>query len=183
MTSKLAHSRRNKGLSQQQLADVSGVSTRTIQRIESGKVEAHPATLKILADALEVKTDELVVNKPLTESPEITNADKTEPVFHMLALIGLFCPIFNIVLPGLFWFLKKDKSPAHDLEGKSVVNFQITISLLLISSVLVMIFEFSVGFPLVLIIYLYAFLICIINIFRSINKRVRFYPLSYRFLR
>lgn len=36
MTSKLAHYRRIKGLSQEQLAAVSGVSARTIQRIDAG---------------------------------------------------------------------------------------------------------------------------------------------------
>ena len=81
MTSKLAHYRRNKGLSQQQLADVSGVSARTIQRIESGKVEAHPATLKMLADSLEIGTEELIVNDQLPKSPEIRNEDKIKPLF------------------------------------------------------------------------------------------------------
>jgi len=135
MTSKLANYRRIKGLSQQQLADVSGVSARTIQRIESGKVEAHPATLKMLADALEVETEELTVNEQLPVSPEFKNGDKVKPVFHILALIGLFFPVFNIILPGIFWFFKKDESQDYDFEGKSTINFQITMSLLFIPSV------------------------------------------------
>jgi len=183
MTSKLAHYRRNKGLSQQQLADVSGVSGRTIQRIESGKVEAHPATLKMLADALEIEIEELMVNDQIPESQEIKNGDKIKPVFHILALIGLFFPVFNIILPGLLWFFKKDESQAYDLEGKLVVNFQITMSLLLVPSVLLMVFVFSVGFPLVIIIYFYVLVMCVINIFRSINKRDSFYPLTCRFLK
>jgi len=183
MTSKLANYRRIKGLSQQQLADVSGVSARTIQRIESGKVEAHPATLKMLADALEVETEELTVNEQLPVSPEFKNGDKVKPVFHILALIGLFFPVFNIILPGIFWFFKKDESQDYDFEGKSTINFQITMSLLFIPSVLLMIFVFSVGFPLVLIIYFYTLVMCVINIFRSINKKDSFYPLAYRFLK
>lgn len=183
MTSKLAHYRRNKGLSQQQLADASGVSARTIQRIESGKVEAHPATLKMLADSLEIETEELMVNDQLPKSPEIKNEDKIKPFFHILALIGLFLPVFNIILPGLLWFFKKDEDQAYDLEGKLAINFQITISLLLVPSVVLMVFVFSVGFPLVMIIYFYALVMCVINIFRSINKKDSFYPLTYRFLR
>lgn len=183
MTSRLAHYRRSKGLSQQQLADVSGVSARTIQRIESGKVEAHPATLKMLAEALEVETEELTVNEKLPESQEIKNGDQVKPIFHMLALIGLLFPVFNIILPGLFWFFKKNESQAYDFEGKLTVNFQITMSLLFIPAVILMIFVFSVGFPLVLIIYFYTLVMCVINIFRSINKKDSFYPLTYRFLR
>lgn len=183
MTSKLADYRRKKGLSQQQLADVSGVSARTIQRIESGKVEAHPATLKMLADVLEIDTEELTVDQQLPQTSELKSLDKIKPVFHMLALIGLFLPVFNIILPGIFWFIKKDESQAYDQEGKLVLNFQISMSLLFIPAVVLMIFVFFIGFPLVLIIYFYAFVMCIINIFRSINKKDSFYPLSYRFLR
>ncbi|GGG64125.1 helix-turn-helix domain-containing protein [Epilithonimonas arachidiradicis] len=183
MTSKLADYRRKKGLSQQQLADVSGVSARTIQRIETGKVEAHPATLKMLAEALEVETEELTVIKQLSKSPESNNDYKVKPVFHVLALIGLFFPIFNIILPTLLWFLKKDESIVYDLEGKLAINFQITMSLLFVPSVLLLIFVFPVGFPLVMIIYFYTLVMCVINIFRSINKKDSFYPLSYRFLR
>jgi len=78
-----------------------------VQERYSGKVEAHPATLKMLADALEVETEELTVNEQLPESQEIKNGDKVKPIFHMLALIGLLFPVFNIILPGLFWFFKK----------------------------------------------------------------------------
>jgi len=183
MISKLADYRRKKGISQQQLADFSGVSARTIQRIESGKVEAHPATLKMLADALEIDTEELAVGQQLSQTTDIKSLDKIKPVFHMLALIGLFLPVFNIILPVIFWFIKKDESHTYDQEGKLVVNFQISMSILFIPAVVLMIFVFFIGFPLVLIIYFYAFVMCIINIFRSINKRESSYPLTYRFLR
>jgi uncharacterized Tic20 family protein/DNA-binding Xre family transcriptional regulator len=183
MTSKLAHYRRKKGLSQEQLAVVSGVSARTIQRIESGKVEAHPATLKMLADALEMKSEELTVKEEVLLPSETNNENKVKPIFHILALIGLCFPIFNIILPLLFWFLKKDESPAYDLEGTLVVNFQITISIVFVPAIIFMIFVFSVGFPLVLIIYFYALIMCLINIFGTINKQESRYPLTCQFLK
>lgn len=185
MTSKLAHYRRKTGLSQEQLAAVSGVSVRTIQRIESGKVEAHPATLKMLADALKVQTQELTVNEQIQFSTKTKtkNEDKTKPLFHMFALIGLFFPVFNIILPALFWFFKKDESAVYDLEGKSVVNFQITMSLVLVPSVILMVFIFPVGFPLLVVVYFYTFFMSVVNVFRSINKRTTYYPLTCRFLK
>ncbi|MDH6250345.1 transcriptional regulator with XRE-family HTH domain [Chryseobacterium sp. H1D6B] len=183
ITSKLAHYRRKKGLSQEQLAAASGVSTRTIQRIESGKVEAHPATLKMLADSLELETEELTVKEQVLFPSETKSADKIKLIFPVLALIGLFFPIFNIILPGLFWFFKKDKSRVYDLEGKLAVNFQITMSIVFVPSVLLMIFVFSVGFPLVLIVYFYTLSMCLVNIFRAVNKGETYYPLTYTFLR
>lgn len=181
--SQLVHYRRKKGLSQEQLAAVSGVSSRTIQRIESGKVEAHPATLKMLADALDVNTEELIAKESVPSFVEIKNEDHIKSIFHMLALIGLFIPVFNIILPTLFWFLKKNESPVYNVEGKLVINFQITMSLAFVPSVLLMIFIFRVGFPAVLIIYFYTFSMCLINIFRTLNKQKSRYPLTYKFLK
>jgi|LGVE01.1.fsa_nt_gb transcriptional regulator with XRE-family HTH domain len=50
--------RLNRGWSQEQLAEISGVSTRTIQRIERGK-KASLETLKCLAAVFETEPDKL----------------------------------------------------------------------------------------------------------------------------
>ena len=61
---------RNKnGLSQQTLADASGVSKKTIARIESGKEKGEPRgdTVKLLAKALRVKP-EVLAEEPESEA-------------------------------------------------------------------------------------------------------------------
>ncbi|WP_319410985.1 helix-turn-helix domain-containing protein [uncultured Cohaesibacter sp.] len=50
--------RLDRGLSQEQLADMAGISTRTLQRIERG-AKASPETLKCLAAVLEVEFTDL----------------------------------------------------------------------------------------------------------------------------
>ena len=50
--------RLDKGLSQEQLADMAGISTRTLQRLERG-AKASPETLKCLAAVLEVEFNNL----------------------------------------------------------------------------------------------------------------------------
>jgi transcriptional regulator with XRE-family HTH domain len=71
--------RLNRGWSQQQLADASGLSARTIQRIEAG----HPAsteTLKSIAAVFEVNF--------LTLSPELameTKTDNTQAILERMA--------------------------------------------------------------------------------------------------
>ena len=47
--------RRQKGLSQKDLADISGVGQDTISGIESGRHEPRPSTLRKLAEALDVE--------------------------------------------------------------------------------------------------------------------------------
>ena len=62
--------RLEKGLSQEQLADMAGVSTRTLQRIERG-ANASPETLKCLAAVLEVDFSTLREEQTMpTTTPE-----------------------------------------------------------------------------------------------------------------
>ena len=48
-----------KGLTQEELSEVSGVHRDTIQKLEMGQRPARPATIKKLSDALGVGTDVL----------------------------------------------------------------------------------------------------------------------------
>lgn len=181
--SKLASYRSKKGLSQEQLANLSGVSARTIQRIEKGTVAAHPATLKLLADCLDIDTEVLLEKEPPTASPINEQEKKIIPLFHALGLFGLFFPILNIILPGVFWFFKKDELSEYDRHGKLVINFQLTMSFAFVPAIALLIFYFPVGFPLVLLIYFYTVVMCLINLFRSINQQPVRYPLTYHFLK
>ncbi|MDD7910169.1 helix-turn-helix domain-containing protein [Pseudovibrio exalbescens] len=83
---KVKELRQQKGLSQEQLAEMAGVSTRTLQRIENG---ANPSTetLKCLASALEINFADL------RETPHMTHPDtheNTEPTPAMLAAVRAY---------------------------------------------------------------------------------------------
>ncbi len=69
--------RLDKGWSQEQLAEMSGVSTRTIQRIERGKT-ASLETLKCLAAVLETDITNLRKDGPMTtpQTPPLTEEDR-----------------------------------------------------------------------------------------------------------
>ncbi|RWU04318.1 helix-turn-helix domain-containing protein [Pedobacter chitinilyticus] len=184
-TSKLAIYRRKRGLSQEQLSALSGVSARTIQRIEKGTVEAHLATLKLLADCLDVDTELLLEEGP-TAAPTQTAPQKSPtltPLFHASALVGMFFPILNIIIPGVLWFLKKDESPEYDRQGKQVINFQLTMSFAFVPAIFLLVFYFPVGFPLAILVYFYTMVMCLINLFKSINQKAIYYPLAYPFLK
>lgn len=59
----LAHYRKERGLTQKQLAAISGVNSRQIQRIEAGDSKAENLTLKnalALANALGIKPEDLI---------------------------------------------------------------------------------------------------------------------------
>ena len=54
-----------RAVTQQELADRSGVSRRTVAAIEAGKVRPHPATVRALAAALKIKPEQLRHSPPV----------------------------------------------------------------------------------------------------------------------
>jgi uncharacterized Tic20 family protein len=182
--SQLAIYRRKKGLTQEQLAELSGVTTRTIQRIEKGAVVPHIQTLKMLADCLDIETA-LLMDAPEgnTQTKPKVKTTSIIPLFHLLALLGLGFPILNIVLPFALWILKKEEDPEFDRQGKQVLNFHLTLTILFFPAIVLMVFYFPVGFPIVVATYAFMVIITLINLFRSIKLLPISYPLAYPFFK
>ena len=57
---KLKRLREERVLSQRELARIAGLTHQTVWRLENGWTEAHPQTIRKLAQALEVRPSELV---------------------------------------------------------------------------------------------------------------------------
>lgn len=57
---KLRELRQRRVLSMRELEEASGVSYNTIWRLETGKTQAHPRTIRRIAKALNVDPEELV---------------------------------------------------------------------------------------------------------------------------
>ena len=94
--------RQNQGLSQEKLAEESGLSLRTIQRIEKEKSTPTGDSLKKIARALNITVDEL------TDWEIIEDRSYLKSV-NLSALLFLFFPLLGILLPSLLWILKKGK--------------------------------------------------------------------------
>jgi uncharacterized Tic20 family protein len=120
---KIIELRQQKRLTQEKLAEYCEVSTRTIQRIESGEVEPRSFTRNNLSNILEFD-----FGKENTNNQSLWLA--------LLHLSSVFCVAF---IPLLLWSWKKDQSYKIDQQGRAVLNFQITIMLVLLSLVLVLI--------------------------------------------
>jgi uncharacterized Tic20 family protein len=115
---KVAELRQQKGLTQEQLAELCEVSPRTIQRIESGEVDPRAYTLHCLGEALEFDFGE----------------ENTANENLWLTLLHLSSVICLLIVPLLLWSWKKNKSYKIDQHGRLVLNFQITMTLLLFAA-------------------------------------------------
>lgn len=53
---------------------------------------------------------------------------------HLSALAGFLIPFGNILGPLLVWQIKKNEIPSTDIHGKAALNFQITVIIALLAS-------------------------------------------------
>tara|TARA_R110000765_G_scaffold78827_3_gene155189 strand:+ start:3251 stop:3823 length:573 start_codon:yes stop_codon:yes gene_type:complete len=118
--SRLKAFREQQNLTQEELSKKSGISARTIQRIETGK-EPKGHTRRVLAQALEIEENELLQKEPKQEQPEIspTTEDSKEVAlinYSLLKLINLssipfiIIPPLNIIVPFVLMLTLKQKN-------------------------------------------------------------------------
>jgi len=116
--------RKQKGMSQEFLSEESGLSLRTIQRIENGKTNPTGESLKRLSNALNVNPDELI-------DWSIKEDKKYLTFLNLSALTYLFFPLLGILIPFILWTSRKGKIKNINKLGKDLINFEITWTLLL----------------------------------------------------
>ena len=128
---KLKNIRESQNLTQEELSEKSGISVRTIQRIEAGQ-EPKGYTLRVLAQTLEISEKELQntsseteISQPIVHQP---NNEKTEEIdFSKVKLINLsslpfvVLPVLNIVFPVILMYVLKMKHPII----KQIISVQI----------------------------------------------------------
>lgn len=137
--------REEQKLTQTELAEKSGVSLRTVQRIEAGNIPKG-FTLKALAGALEVDPEDLVVKKD-----EALNVDRAK-LINLSALLGLFIPLGGIIFPLILTYKTKDTKNRE--LGKSIVSVQIVLAFIVSVSMIISPFiqkALSVKFPIFII--------------------------------
>lgn len=130
--------RKQKGMSQEFLADESGLSLRTIQRIENGETNPTGESLKRLSNALNVNPDELIDWSIKEDKRYLT-------FLNLSALTFLFFPLLGILIPFILWTSRKGKIKNINKLGKDLINFEITWTLLLFSIPIVLFLTSKIG--------------------------------------
>lgn len=120
---KIIHHRKLKGVTQETLAELTGLNVRTIQRIEAGEVDPRLYTLKSIADALSVNLEELLPEPTQHELNQLAILHITPAGFFLFPVIG------NILLPFIFWMMKREEINGINKHGKEILNGQLTYSI------------------------------------------------------
>lgn len=175
------------GYTQLELAKKTGLSLRTIQRLESSNKKPRGHTLTVLSEIFNM--DSSVLQEKF-KSIEQTKKQETSSIrlinLSVLAFLGI--PFGNIILPVILW-KRKRKSKLVDEFGRRIINFQILWSaifcLLLCIAPFVNKFFFS-GTPLILVVLFSAMAINIIIVCATAIKLQRdnfdFLNLPIRFI-
>lgn len=123
--SKLKEIRERKNLTQEELAESSGISVRTIQRIEAG-TQPKGHTLRVLAKALEIKESEFQNSDLEQEDLEIKD-EQISINYSLIKIINLssipciLLPPLNILVPLFLMFKLKQKNEL----AKQIISVQI----------------------------------------------------------
>ena len=124
LAKKVKELRKRSGISQELLADNSGLSLRTIQRIENGETQPTGDSIRKLSNSLNVTPNELM-------DWQIIEDNNTLLLLNLSQLGFLAFPLLGILIPLIIWTSKKDKIKDVEQVGKSILNFQISWTLLL----------------------------------------------------
>ena len=119
-----------KGMTQEELADLTELSARTIQRIENGEVDPRAYTLQMIAKALEVDFSIFTENESTeNEDSEDINKRNWLALIHLSGLLPLFFPTIFI------WNRKKAKIKGITIHYHSVISFQLTNLLVILGGI------------------------------------------------
>lgn len=119
----LKNIRTRKCLSQQELASISNVSIKTIQRIENGHSMGSSYSIKQLANALNIEPIDLR-HQDSSMIPDRQKAQSIIKLINWSALAVVIIPLANIIVPLIILHNSKDKETVCRI-GKKIVSVQI----------------------------------------------------------
>ena len=139
LSKKLKELRIRKGFSQEELADKTCLSLRTIQRIENGETEPRGDSLRRLTSVFGISSDEILDWNEREDKSVLQT-------LNLSALSFLLFPLLGVLVPLVIWVLKKDTVRGFNSLAKKILTFQtvwcICVFLLYVLVILFMQFEF-----------------------------------------
>lgn len=156
------------GFTQQMLSEKSGLSLRTIQRLEKEKRPPKGHSLQALAESFEVSAPELK-NLFREEKQAKKSPQQILSLINLSGLCFFILPLSNILVPLLIW--RKNKSNSEvDQAGRKIINYQIIWTLCLFLSLSLAPFinhSLKISTPLILIVLFLGIAIQLFFIFKT----------------
>ena len=174
---KILFYRLKENFTQSELSEKSGLSLRTIQRIESGNIPKNH-TLKAIAKVFEIDVEKLIENQEFKANENATSVTVSIKFLNISTLLFLIIPFGNLIFPILIWHKNRKQTLVSEI-GLQVINIQILWTLIL--SLLLLICPFfqkilSLKFSLLLAVFIVLAIINVCIILKntiSLNKSLK----------
>ena len=122
--------------------------------------------------------------KAKQDVPKTTPENRDERMWamfcHLSGLAGFIFPFGNIIAPLVIWLVKKEEYPLVNDQGKEALNFQISMTIYIIASVILIFLV--IGIPLLIILGIFGLIVVIIAAIKANEGEKYRYPLTIRFL-
>ena len=118
------------------------------------------------------------VTPPGLPSPE---ARKWALIAHLSGFLGCLIPFGSLIGPLLVWQLKKDQDVFIDDQGKEAMNYQISVAIAALISVLLMVIV--IGFLLIWVVIIGAVILMIIAAIKANEGKAYRYPFCWRIIK
>ena len=100
---------------------------------------------------------------------------------HLLAFSGYLIPFGSVLGPLIVWMIKKDEMPFVDDQGKESLNFQLTMLIAAIVSIILMFV--LIGFVLLGVLIIFQIVVIIMAAVKA-NDGIKYrYPYTIRFIK
>ena len=110
---------------------------------------------------------------------------KDERTWAMLSHFSAFCmfifPFGNILAPLIIWLIKKDEMPFVEDQAKEVLNFQISMTIYLIGSIILIIV--FIGIPILIGLGIFNVIITIFAGIKANDGKSYRYPINLRLIK
>ena len=100
-------------------------------------------------------------------------------ICHLIAFSGYVVPFGNLLGPLIVWAIKKDEHPFINDQGKEAINFQLTMTIAVIISIILMFI--LIGFLLIAVVCVYSIIMIVIAAMKANDGELYRYPITIRF--
>ena len=119
----------------------------------------------------------------MSDAPQVSKDEQNWAMFcHLSALSGFIIPFGSVIGPLVIWLMKRAEMPMVEVHGKEVLNFQITVMIAaLVSMVLMVVF---IGFLLLAVVAIGALILTIMAAIKVSNGDYSYrYPFTLRLIK
>jgi len=96
-------------------------------------------------------------------------------IMHVLSLVG-----FSLIGPLIIWLIKKDESAFINIQGRELLNFQL--SILIYAAICIPLCFILIGIPMLFVVGIASLILTIIGLIRATEGKIYRFPLTIRML-